>query len=386
MQLRYFFYLLLCFNVFQLNAQAIEWHTGKFNDAISKAKSDNKYIFIDCYTEWCTWCKVMDKQTFTDPRVSDFLQHQFICLKVDMEKPEQTELGAKYRVRMFPTFLVLNSEGTLVYRIHGFRNAQDLMQALNKAIDPAQQMKFPGISNALNPGFPKIYLQQFGTDTRQTGMKANETEAFLNAQKDLFDEVSWAVMSTFPLTPKFNEHFLLNINAYREQFGIEANLLFDRIIGMRMQKVAESKDEQQLDSVLVLIDAYGTDDIEGYKNYVRKDFYFNTQNWNKLLPVLQVIWADAFTDNNQINSDCWNLYENCPDENLLQQAMMRMQRVADEDPQYAYLDTHAALLFKLNHLDDAQRYAEMAIHTGREAGEEVKDTEALLEKILSAKK
>jgi len=378
--------LLFCLSVYHVKAQAVSWYSGNFEDAIHKAKTENKYVFVDCYTEWCTWCKVMDKETFADQQVSDFINQQFIPLKLDMEKPAQTALGAKYRVRMFPSFLVFNPEGTLVYRLHGFRKAQDLMQELIKAIDPSQQMKFPGISNNLNPGFPKVYLQQFGTDKRPNGMKASETEAFLDAQKDLFDEVSWAVMSTFPLTPKFNDHFLNNINTYRENFGIEANLLFDRIIGIRMQKITDSKDEQQLDSLFILIDAYGNDDIEGYKNYVRKDFYFNTQDWNKLLPVLQAIWSDAFTDNNQINSDCWNLYENCPDENLLQQAMMRMQRVADEDPQYAYLDTHAALLFKLGHLEDAQRYAEMAIHTGKEAGEDVKETEALLAKIVASKK
>jgi thiol-disulfide isomerase/thioredoxin len=386
MRTLYILSLLFCLSVFHVKAQSVSWHSGNFEDAINKAKSDNKYVFVDCYTDWCTWCKVMDKETFTDPQTSDFMNNQFISLKLDMEKPEQAELGAKYRVRIFPSFLVFNSEGTLVYRIHGFRKAPDLMHELNKAMDPAQQMKFPGISDAMNPGFPPIYMQQFGTNKRPAGMKAAETDAFLSARKDLFDEVSWAVMSTFPLTPKYDAHFLNNINAYRENFGLEADLLFDRMIGILMQKVSESKNEQQLDSVLRLIDAYGKDDIEGYKKYILKDFYFNTQNWEKLLPILEGLWADAGTDNNQVNSDCWNLYENCKDENLLQQAMMRMQRVADEDPQYAYLDTHAALLFKLSHFEDAQRYAEMAIQTGKEAGEDVKETEALLAKIVAAKK
>lgn len=381
---------ILCFafslQVSTISAQAVEWSKASFEEAVNLAKNENKYIFIDCYTEWCTWCKVMDKETFTDPQVSDFINQQFIPLKLDMEKPAQTALGAKYRVRMFPSFLVFNPEGTLVYRIHGFRKAPDLMHDLGKAMDAAQQMKFPGITDEMNPDFPKVYLQQFGTDKRPAGLKATETEALLNERDNLFDEVSWAIMSTFPLTSKHNEHFLNNINSYRENFGLEADLLFDRIIGTLIQKVSESKNEQQLDSVLRLIDAYGKDDIEGYKKFVLKDFYFNTQNWEKLLPVLEAIWADASTDNEQVNTDCWNLYENCKDENLLQQAMMRMQRVADEDPKYAYLDTHAALLFKLNHFEDAQRYAEMAIHTGKEAGEDVKETEALLAKIVAAKK
>ena len=33
----------------------------KWEDIKAEAQTSNKFIFIDCYTEWCSWCKVMDK-------------------------------------------------------------------------------------------------------------------------------------------------------------------------------------------------------------------------------------------------------------------------------------------------------------------------------------
>lgn len=41
----------LCSNVF---AQGIEFEHGTFAEALAKAKKENKMVFMDCYTSWCT--------------------------------------------------------------------------------------------------------------------------------------------------------------------------------------------------------------------------------------------------------------------------------------------------------------------------------------------
>ncbi|HRG07218.1 MAG TPA: DUF255 domain-containing protein, partial [Cyclobacteriaceae bacterium] len=45
---------------------AVKWIT--FEEAVEKSKTEKRKIFIDVYTDWCGWCKVMDKNTFTDPK------------------------------------------------------------------------------------------------------------------------------------------------------------------------------------------------------------------------------------------------------------------------------------------------------------------------------
>jgi len=44
-----------------------------------------KNIFIDFYTSWCGWCKVMDKNTFEDSIVSELMSKYFYCVKFDAE-------------------------------------------------------------------------------------------------------------------------------------------------------------------------------------------------------------------------------------------------------------------------------------------------------------
>jgi hypothetical protein len=56
----------------------------------------------------------------------------------------------------------------------------------------------------------------------------------------------------------------------------------------------------------------------------------------------------------------------------------------ETDSQYAYLDTYAALLYRNKNYKEAEDYANQAINTGKKAGEDVKATEDLLEKVKTA--
>ena len=67
------------------NAQ-VEWLT--FEEAVAKAKIDPKPIFIDVYTDWCGWCKKMDKATFSEEKIASMLQSDFYPVKFDAEQKE----------------------------------------------------------------------------------------------------------------------------------------------------------------------------------------------------------------------------------------------------------------------------------------------------------
>src|SRR5271155_4177100 len=47
------------------------------------AMQEHKYVLADVYTDWCGWCKKLDKDVLTDSDVVSYLQKQFICVKVN---------------------------------------------------------------------------------------------------------------------------------------------------------------------------------------------------------------------------------------------------------------------------------------------------------------
>ncbi len=107
---------------------------------LARAKAEGKMVFVDCYTEWCVPCKYMSKQIFTQDSVADFFNSHFINLKMDMEKGEGPAMLKQYAVGAFPTFLLLDGEGKLVYKFVGGMEAAPFLEKIREGMDPANRI------------------------------------------------------------------------------------------------------------------------------------------------------------------------------------------------------------------------------------------------------
>ena len=59
-----------------------------WEEAVELSKKEKKKIFVDVYTDWCGWCKKMDKGTFGDPDVAAFLNDHYYPVKLNAEQKE----------------------------------------------------------------------------------------------------------------------------------------------------------------------------------------------------------------------------------------------------------------------------------------------------------
>ena len=75
------------------NEEGLTWYN--FTDGYNKAVEEGKIILIDAYTDWCGWCKVMDKKTYTDAGVIEVLNKNFVCVKLNPEKDEEFTFADK---------------------------------------------------------------------------------------------------------------------------------------------------------------------------------------------------------------------------------------------------------------------------------------------------
>ena len=110
-----------CLSVFaQTNFQDIS-----FSEALKKAKEENKMVFVDCYTSWCGPCKYMADKVFPQKKLGKYLNDRFVSLKINAEQGEGVDIASKYSVSAYPTFLILKTDGTLIYRIVGGTEGAD---------------------------------------------------------------------------------------------------------------------------------------------------------------------------------------------------------------------------------------------------------------------
>ncbi len=64
---------------------SINWMSMQAALDSSAVKGNKKKIFIDAYTDWCGWCKKMDKSTFMDSTVIAYMNKHYFSVKFDAE-------------------------------------------------------------------------------------------------------------------------------------------------------------------------------------------------------------------------------------------------------------------------------------------------------------
>ena len=113
-----------------------------FEKAEGLSRKEPRKIFVDVYTSWCSWCKVMDKQTFTDPLIIDYVNKKYYAVKFDGEvKESATFRGKVYESRggyhelashllrekmIYPTYVILDEDYNILEPIRGFKKAPEL--------------------------------------------------------------------------------------------------------------------------------------------------------------------------------------------------------------------------------------------------------------------
>lgn len=105
----------------------------------AEAARQNKLIFLDAYASWCSVCKKMDKEVFSNDSVADFYNSHFINAKFDMERGEGMALAERYQVNIYPTFLFIDPQGKVLHRAEGGFPAQAFLELARNAQTPGKQ-------------------------------------------------------------------------------------------------------------------------------------------------------------------------------------------------------------------------------------------------------
>jgi thiol-disulfide isomerase/thioredoxin len=132
----------------------IRFLTGlSWRQVLAKARTENKYIFVDCYATWCGPCKYMTDSVFTQSEVGSFFNSQFLNISVQFDKTDHDaqvikdwyadadSLIRRYTIATLPTYLFFSPDGILVHRIVGVpgNRGSELISQAKEALVPATQ-------------------------------------------------------------------------------------------------------------------------------------------------------------------------------------------------------------------------------------------------------
>jgi thioredoxin-related protein len=140
----------LIFLFIGINLQAqdeIKWMS--MNEALEAQKEEPKKIFMDAYTVWCGPCKMLDKNTFTNEDVIEYVNKNYYPVKFNAEGPEEIdfkgqifknpnydpdkkgrnaphELARALKITGYPSLVFFDEEAKLIAPIPGYRTPQQL--------------------------------------------------------------------------------------------------------------------------------------------------------------------------------------------------------------------------------------------------------------------
>jgi len=108
--------------------EAIQWKT--FKTGMSEAKAGGNPIFLHFYATWCTYCSKMEKESFQNDTVIDFLNKKFISIRVDIDK--QPDIAKNYNVFALPTTYFFSAKGEKMGPLPGYISRERLLDILSK--------------------------------------------------------------------------------------------------------------------------------------------------------------------------------------------------------------------------------------------------------------
>ena len=140
-----FFLLALTLTGWTQEAEQSPVRWMSFEEAMERSKMEKRKIFIDVFTDWCGWCKVMDKNTFSEAAVAKILNEKFYPVKFDAEQTNdivfngttfkfipsgnkgvhQLAMALLNNQMSYPTVVFLDEEFRMIQPLAGYQKAPE---------------------------------------------------------------------------------------------------------------------------------------------------------------------------------------------------------------------------------------------------------------------
>lgn len=382
--------LLLCLTNLHSQNRSINFDHSDWKSLLAKAKETNKLVFVDCYTTWCGPCKWMAAHVFTNDSIADFYNASFICAKIDMEKGEGLEIAKQYGIQAYPTFIYVNGDGTLIYRLCGSSPVKYFLEASQNALVPEKQIATAekNFNKGNCSGAQAIqYLYTLQEGCQQTSEAAKN---YFNTQKeaDYSSKINWRIFNLFVSdydSPVFL-YFEKNQSHYTKLYT--ADSVKHKLTSVYSDGLYKAIDKSDLATYEALKEKLQKSKLKNAAELVAEaDLYYYSvsTDWNNYaLTAINYIEKYASTNTGKLNNCAWTFYEHVDNKAQLEKACKWAKTASEKSKMYAETDTYAALLFKTGKLAEAKTQAQTAIERAKKENSEYDETQKLLDKINAA--
>ncbi len=362
-------------------------HGLNWQEVKSKAKSEDKFIFVDCFTTWCQPCKYMTSEIFPQAAVGEFFNANFVNLKVQMDQTDEDSAETKswyqeaarfasdYEVVAYPTFLIFNPQGELVHRIVGGGEAEDFIAQAKKGLNPKTQYvtvvnKYHSnpndtavVKDVLNAAL-NAYDRSLVSETANRYVELIGEEGILtseNIQILLHGATSSNTLSFDVIKNNRNKVDSLLVKKDRNANDILASVLVSELVNPRVRNGDENIDFNALEGEIEKEHPYV--EMSSMMARAKLPYYFRKKNWPAYKDAVEEFMnsRQGNLSSGELNSYAWTIFENCDDLPCLQAALAWSKKSLAQMEDPMYVDTYANLLYKSGDKDNAIIWQQKAV-------------------------
>ncbi len=381
----------------------IQFEQGSWADVKAKAKKENKYIFVDAFTEWCGPCKAMAKNVFPAKEVGDFYNKNFVSYKFDMEKGEGEQFAKTYQVNAYPTLVYFSPTGEMVHKGIGGRSNEGFIELGENAINPEKQ--YYTLKAKFEKGEKsKDFLENLVKSAQEAGDEETLQKLAPKIVRDM-PESEWSNRENAQVVFQAiiaDEEILEKVIKMRPEFeksvgAEEFNLALLNTLNTPLSNAINAKDEKLLDNIRKkLHKMLPPEDAKIMEARLDAAYYQSVGNEEKAKKAnekFDELQSEKIKNNpeketwSSLNTDAWNVYENLKNKNLtssdkkmITDAIVSIKKSIEMERNFYNVDTYAHLLFLSGNKEEAITQIKEAIKLGKMQGENTTDSEASLKK------
>ncbi|OGF14201.1 MAG: hypothetical protein A2W00_13985 [Candidatus Eisenbacteria bacterium RBG_16_71_46] len=111
------------------------WDAG-----LREAGTAGRPVLVDVYTDWCGWCRRMERDVYSRQDVREYLAKRFVTIKLDAESDAAASYGgqaltergvaSRFNVRGYPTTIFLRANGEHLVNVPGYLPADRFLLLL----------------------------------------------------------------------------------------------------------------------------------------------------------------------------------------------------------------------------------------------------------------
>lgn len=386
------FFLLLVLPVLLISSAVTAQETGvhfehelSWSQVQAKAKAENKYIFVDCFTTWCGPCRYMRTVIFPQAEMGNFFNDKFVNIEVQLDTTSKDNEQVRswyadahaimtgYSINAFPTYLIFAPDGRALHRIVGGGTVTSFIREVQEAFDTTKQY-YTKLNQFENGRRDSAFLRQFAIqakDAYDPSLGKKLVKAYLAGQPTLLTPAALDLIS------------LYTSRSTGEYFGFLADHVteINRVLG-------PGKAENKLRSIF-MTDGRGIrfneKRISDWQNYQKKiaatlpaqadeitmriniDFYLAKKDWPKFEKAITTYMKQysKHMNNEDMNSIAWSVFENCANASCVSQILDISSQLKNTN-EAAFLDTYANLLYKSGKKNEAIALQQKAVDASPE--------------------